>query len=158
MCPVAAFDFSQLNLNDPFIQRVALAAGGIIILAIILRALGRRRENAAWARRRAELRQTYGQMQLEQEEIERLAGQIIATSSTRTIAGFSVVRQIEAVFTDGHPTPTKAVETLKALAAQKGANAIINLSNERVPSGKCVAHGDAVIVKTVGRPPSAPPA
>ena len=86
-------------------------------------------------------------MQLQQEELDRLAARILATSSTGTIAGFTLVRQIEAVYTDGHPSPNKAVQVLKAQAAEKGANAVINLVGERLPSGKCQAHGDAVIVR-----------
>ena len=91
---------------------------------------------------------------LDAKEVERLAGKIIATSSTDSIAGFEIVRQIEAVFTDGHPTPGKAVEHLKAAAAEKGANAVINLNSAQPPSGKCVAHGDAVIVRPVEEKPA----
>ncbi|HUU94477.1 MAG TPA: hypothetical protein VM487_01960, partial [Phycisphaerae bacterium] len=80
---------------------------------------------------------------------ERLAGRIVSTSSTTTIAGFEIVRQIEAVFADGHPSQSKAVEALKALAAEKGANALINLGSARLPSGRCVAQGDAVVVRPV---------
>ncbi len=141
-----------LNFQDPLVQRFALAAAGIVALALVLRIIQRRREAAAWRSQRERLRETYGQIQLQQQEVERLALQIIATSSSRTIAGFALLRQIEAVFTDGHQTPGKAVEMLKALAAQKGANAIINLHSDRLPTGKCMAQGDAVVVKAPSRP------
>ena len=59
------------------------------------------------------------------------------------------------MFTEGHKSPANAVEMLKALAAQKGANAIINLAGERPPGNKCVARGDAVIVRSLQRRPRA---
>lgn len=146
-----------LNWNDPLVRSAAYALGGLVLLLILLRLLQRRRDNAAFARRRAELQQTYGSMQMQQEQIDRLAAKIIATSSTPTIAGFEIVRQVEAVFTDGHQSPAKAVQVLKALAVERGANALINLSGVRQPSGKCAASGDAVIVRVVQpQPPTGP--
>ena len=134
-------------MDDPVVRVVVAAAGGVILLAIAARIWQRRRERAYAAQRRKELRATYGAVHLKQQEIDRLATKILATSSTRAIAGFAIVRQVEAVFTDGHRSTSAAVQTLKALAIERGANALINLSSERLPSGKCVAHGDAVIVK-----------
>ena len=119
----------------------------LIIMVIVAASWRSRREAAATKRRQSDLRRHYGAMQLQQEELERLASRILATSSTSTIAGFALVRQIEAVYTDGHPSQNKAVQVLKALAAEKGANAVINLVGERLPTGKCQAHGDAVIVR-----------
>lgn len=88
------------------------------------------------------------QITAEQEaEQQRLVNKIIATSSTGEIAGFTIKRQIEAVFSDGHPSPQHAIDMLKAIAARKGANAIINVASGRVGGGKCVAQGDAVIVR-----------
>ncbi|NUQ48251.1 MAG: hypothetical protein HUU22_19735, partial [Phycisphaerae bacterium] len=52
-----------------------------------------------------------------------MASRILATSSTGQVAGYEIVRQIEAVFEDGHRAPAEAVEALKAAAAQRGANA-----------------------------------
>jgi hypothetical protein len=114
------------------------------------------RQSRADAARRAQIRRTQAAVQEQLEELERLAGRIIATSSTRSIAGFALVRQIEAVFTDNHPTPAKAVEALKAAAARKGANAIVNLSGKREPNGKCSASGDAVVVKPLALRGAAP--
>ncbi|MBW7906999.1 MAG: hypothetical protein LC135_11775 [Phycisphaerae bacterium] len=130
---------------------VAWVAGGVcvVVLAVAIRWWQRRREAAYDARRRAELRESRGYLYMQQQELERLAARIIATSSTATIAGFQIVRQIEAVFTDGHISPTRAVDVLKALAAEKGGNAIVNLASERLPTGKCAARGDAVIVRTL---------
>jgi hypothetical protein len=137
-------------MGDPVIVAIVLAASVVVLLALVARLWNRRRAARYDARRRAELRKQRGYLQMQQQEIERLASRIIATSSTAAIPGFRVVRQIEAVFTDGHPSPSKAVEFLKAVAAQKGANAVINLNSARPPSGKCLAHGDAVIVHPLG--------
>lgn len=134
-------------LKNPVVFGAVAAAGGIIVVVIIAASLKSRRAAAAARSRQANLRKHYGAMQLQQEELERLASRILATSSTAAIAGFALVRQIEAVYTDGHPSPNRAVQVLKALAAEKGANAVINLVGERLPSGKCQAHGDAVIVR-----------
>ncbi len=76
-----------------------------------------------------------------------LATRIIATSSTSTVAGYEIVRQIEAVFVEGHRTTQEAATALKACAADRGANAIINLSQQRTAAGKCSAQGDAVVVE-----------
>lgn len=72
---------------------------------------------------------------------------IVATSSTPTVAGYKIVRQIEAVFVDGCRAPAEAVTALKAAAARRGANAVINLSQQRTAAGKCSAQGDAVVVQ-----------
>lgn len=78
------------------------------------------------------------------------ADRIVATSSTSTIAGFAIERQVEAVFVDGFRRSQEAVEGLKAVAAMKGANAVINMRQERSADGRCGASGDAVIVRPVG--------
>jgi uncharacterized protein YbjQ (UPF0145 family) len=39
------------------------------------------------------------------------------------------------------------VTALKAQASRRGANALINLSQERTAAGRCSAQGDAVVVK-----------
>jgi uncharacterized protein YbjQ (UPF0145 family) len=131
------------------------------VLLIVASWLRRWRERRAFLKRRAELRETYGDLQLQQKEVERLSGLILATSSTKGIVGFAITRQIEAVFVEGQRSPQQAVEMLKARAAEKGANAVINLQSQRLPSGKCVASGDAVIVRPVAdmrhRPPAPKP-
>jgi uncharacterized protein YbjQ (UPF0145 family) len=80
------------------------------------------------------------------------AGKVIATSSTGRIAGYELVRQIEAAFVEGYRTPEEAVSALKATAGRKGANAIINLSQQRTAGGRCTAQGDAVVVQARGQP------
>lgn len=78
------------------------------------------------------------------------AERIVATSSTNDIVGYDITEQVEAVFVDGFRRPEEAMEGLKAVAAMKGANAVTNVRHERAASGKCTAHGDAVIVHRVG--------
>lgn len=77
------------------------------------------------------------------------AERIIATSSTSSIAGYKIVRQVEAVFVDGFRRPEEAIEGLKAVAAMKEANALINLQHERSAAGKCSASGDAIVVEKI---------
>ena len=142
-------------MGDPVIIAIVAGAAVVIVLSVLGRLWRRSREAVSEARRRAARREQRGYLQKQRAEAERLAGKIIATSSTGAIAGFEIVRQIEAVFTDGHPTSGEAVEHLKAAAAEKGANAVINLNSAQPPSGKCIAHGDAVIVRPVEEKPAA---
>lgn len=137
---------------DPSVIAIVSASIVVVVFAIIARAIGKRRESAAWRRRREAIRTQTGFVQVQQHERERLAARIIATSSTQSIVGFEVLRQIEAVFADGYRSQPLAVEALKARAAQQGANAVINLASERVPNGKCAARGDAVIVRPIDAP------
>jgi uncharacterized protein YbjQ (UPF0145 family) len=136
-------------MDDPLVVVLVAVAAGIIVLVLAVRVWHRWRWSAYLSRRRRELRKRQRAIDARQEEIERLAGRIVSTSSTTTIAGFEIVRQIEAVFADGYPSQSRAVEALKAQAAEKGANALINLGSARLPSGKCVAQGDAVVVRPV---------
>ncbi len=75
------------------------------------------------------------------------AAHIVATSSTQNIAGYEIVEQFEAVFVDDFRRPEEAVEGVKAVAAMKGANAVVNLRHDRTPAGRCSASGDAVVVR-----------
>lgn len=134
-------------MGDPLVLLLIAASILIIVGSIVARLLHNRRLARQSSQRRAELRRQYGFAFAQQQEIERLAERILATSTTGSIPGFIIVRQIDAIFTDGHATPSKAVELLKAHAGEKGANAIINLTSERLGSGKCVARGDAVLVR-----------
>jgi uncharacterized protein YbjQ (UPF0145 family) len=141
----------SFDLQDPLVRRIVLAAAALVLLVILLRIAGRWREARAAARRRAELRRQYESVRLEQAEIARLAQEIVATSSTARIAGYAILRQVETVFGDGKPSSGAAAELVKALAAQKGANALINLQTRQMATGKWVASGDAVVVKLIGR-------
>ncbi len=143
-----------LSLDDP-VGLILMVMGAILVVAIIAGILRRGRESAESARRRSWIDTERQRSAAQREAVARQARRIIATSSTGTIAGFEILRQVEAVFTEGHPTPQDAVDALKAAAAERGANALTNLSGERMGTGKCAARGDAVIVKPTGRPPTA---
>jgi hypothetical protein len=143
-------DFRMPDMGDPMVILSVAAAAALLLLLITQRVIRGAREARRHAERAREIRQARGYLYMQQQELERLAGRILATSSTGSIAGFDIVRQIEAVYTDGHISPVKAIEVLKAVAAEKGANAIIHLVSERAPAGKCGAHGDAVVVRPVG--------
>jgi len=148
-----------LPFQEPIVAKIVAAAAALLVLTIGVWFWQRRREAALAARCRKELQRVHDQLQQQQREISELAAQIIATGSTAVIAGFQVVRQIDAIFTEGQRSPAEAVEALKALAARQGANAIINLNSQRLPNGKCTASGDAVIVRPLaGNAPDVPAA
>ncbi len=93
------------------------------------------------------------------EEEGRMASRVIATSTTGAVAGYEIVQQIEAVFVEGYRSPQEASVALKAEAGRRGANALINLSQQRTAAGRCSAHGDAVRVQpkltgNAARPPT----
>lgn len=148
---------------DPVVLSLVGAAVVVIVFSLLSGWWRRRRESAVYARRREELRSRQKQQEMHEKELERLAGRILATSSTGEIPGFAVLRQIEAVYTDDHPSPGRAVEVLKAVAAAKGANALINLKTGRALNAKCQANADAVLVRVLedaggGSPGAARPA
>ena len=140
-----------ISLSDPVVQKIAIGAALLIVLVLVLRVLGRFREAAASRRRRAEHRRQMESTREQEEEFKRLAEQIVATSSTARLAGYGIIRQVETVVTDARLSSVAAVELLKSLAAQKGANGIVNLQTQQTPQGKWVASGDAVVVKLFER-------
>lgn len=88
-----------------------------------------------------------------------LAATIKSTSSAEQVPGYKIIQAVEALYVDGFRTPNEAMEGLKAAAAAKGANAVINVRHERSSLGRCSASGDAVVVETTGQaytPPSQP--
>ena len=148
---------SFIDWGDPLWLALGGAAVVVFGLSLLRRWVDAVREGARRRRLRHEVRANRTFAEEQKLRTEELATRILATSSTSEIVGFDVVRQIEAVFTDGHPSPIKAVAALKALAAAQGANAIINLSSDKPPSGRYVARGDAVIVRAHELPPEASP-
>ncbi|RMF71244.1 MAG: hypothetical protein D6744_18280 [Planctomycetota bacterium] len=141
-----------LAAGDELTLAIIAAAGVVIVLTILARIFAGARQRAADRRFARQQRERRRAMQELREATARAAASIVATSSTDAIAGYRIVRQIEAVFTDNHPNAERAVETLKALAAAKGANALINLAGERTATGKCAARGDAVVVQPLDTP------
>ncbi len=149
--PAEPLDEAQRWLNSLIpdaTTQFLIAIGVILVLALLVRRwLNGRRESAYFRRHANEVRERQARVAEERQAAGRLATRIIATSSTSEIAGFEIKRQVEALFTDGHASGADAVAAVKAIAARKGANALINLRSERHPSGKYVANGDAVIVQ-----------
>jgi hypothetical protein len=141
----------SFSLSDPAVQKIVAGAAALIVLVILLRIIGKVRYDVANARLRAELRREKDELQVQQEEARQLAETIVATSSTARVAGYAIVRQIETVFAEAKPSSAAAVEAVKTLAAQKGANALVNLQSRQMPSGKWSASGDGVMVKLIGR-------
>lgn len=88
-----------------------------------------------------------------------MASRIRSTSSTDQIPGYKIIQAVDAMYVDGFRTPADALEGLKAAAAERGANAIINVHVERTAAGRCAARGDAVVAESTGQaytPPSRP--
>jgi hypothetical protein len=141
----------SLSLSDPVVQKIVAAAAALIVLVILLRIISKVRYDVSNARLRAELRREKEDLQVQKEEARQLAEKIIATSSTARVAGYAIVRQIETVFAEAKPSSAAAVEAVKSLAAEKGANALVNLQSRQLPSGKWSASGDGVMVKLLGR-------
>lgn len=83
------------------------------------------------------------------DEERRMAERVIATSTTGAVAGYVIVQQIEAVFVEGYRSPQEASTALKAAAGRRGANALINLTQQRTAAGRCSAQGDAVKVRPI---------
>ncbi len=133
-------------MGDPVIIAIVAGAGVVIVLSILGR-IWQTLRGSGRSHLGSQVRSIQKTMEARRRQLEQLSLKIETTSSTATIAGYEIVRQIEAVFTEGHPTPPAAVIALKAEAAIRGANAIVNLTTVRPPSGKCTAQGDAVVVR-----------
>lgn len=121
---------------------------GLLVLLVLLRA---GRGVGRWVRRRgpARIHPKLAKYNVDQVEVDKqrraVAGQIMATSTGAGLAGFRIVRQVDAVFVEGLRTPEEAVTALKAAAAERGANALLNVSTQRTAAGRCSAGGDAVV-------------
>jgi uncharacterized protein YbjQ (UPF0145 family) len=146
-------ELTPLRDLDETSQLLSLAAIALAVLFLVLWFYRRLRQAAEAARHRAQLRRTRAAVEERTQELTRQAAHIIATSSTGEVVGYRIIRQIEAVFTDGHKTAAIAVEAVKALAARKGANAVINLRSDRLTTNTYAAHGDAVVVRALDAPP-----
>lgn len=135
--------FGIPSLTQERLIWITVVLFGLLIVQRVLAAMRRRRPPKLHPNL-----QKYGGRSDEEQQADLDASlKIIATSSSSTVAGYKIVRQIEAVFVDGCRAPTEAVTALKAAAARRGANAVINLSQQRTAAGKCSAQGDAVVVK-----------
>jgi uncharacterized protein YbjQ (UPF0145 family) len=137
---------------------LGMAVAALAMLVVVSRVLGRIRrlvKRRRPARLHTKLRQYGDRTDAEVQADNRAAAKIIATSSTEAIVGYDMLRQIEAVFVEGHRSQEQAVAALKAAAGSLGANAITNLTQHRSSAGRCVAQGDAVLIRPPRRKPGA---
>jgi len=119
----------------------------LLVLVFLQRLAGRVRRARKPAPLHPKLQAYAGRAAADVAADREAAARIVATSSTGSVAGYEIVQQIEAVFVEGYRTPQEATVALKAAAGRKGANAIINLSQQRSGAGRSTSQGDAVIIR-----------
>jgi len=135
--------------------------GGITLLALlVVRNLWQRIARIIRRRRPAKIHPSLQKYSVDYDkqtkEQQKQAQAIVAASTGNRLAGFRIVRQVDAVFVEGYRTPEEAVVALKADAVQRGANAILNVTTERTSAGKCTASGDAVVADRINPKPMKP--
>ncbi len=134
-------------------QPYAKIAAVVLVVLLAGRAASRRVRRFVRSRKPAVLHPNLQKYGIDPEEAARerreLATRIVATSSGDRLAGYEIIEQVEAVFVEGFRTPAEAVDGLKAAAARQGANAVINVRQERTAAGRCTASGDAVRAKRI---------
>ncbi len=135
--------FKLIELRSGYVITAVAVLVGLLVLRRVLIAVRRRRPAVIHPK----LARYAGRSEAEINAELEAARKIAATSSTGAVAGYRIVRQIEAVFAEGFRSPEEAVTALKANASRKGANALINLSPQRTAAGRCSAQADAVIVE-----------
>lgn len=127
---------------------VALVA--LLILRGLLRRLGHFVRGSKAPKLHPNLQKYAGRTEADFAADRQAAERIIATSSTGEIAGYELIRQVDAIFVEGLRSQAEAATVLKAVAAQRGANAIINMQQHHSPTGRYMAQGDAVVVRFKG--------
>jgi hypothetical protein len=137
----------------------------LIIAAVVIGWIVLRRVSAAIARlirlrRPPSIHPSLQKYNVDRAELQRhqreLAAGVLATSTSNRLAGFRLVRQVEAVFVEGFASPEDALIALKATAVERGANAILNVQTQHTAAGRCTASGDAVVVAPLTPPPNPP--
>ncbi|GMU24504.1 MAG: hypothetical protein AMXMBFR13_45780 [Phycisphaerae bacterium] len=155
----------RIPLPEPY-RTWAIWAFLALVALLILQRAGRGLSRAIRRRRAPMIHPKLQKYNIDHAELDRqrreLAAGIVATSTGSRLAGFRIVRQVEAVFVEGYRTPEDAVIALKAAAAERGANAILNVHTDRSVAGRCTASGDAIVVaplvaKTPNQRPTSPP-
>ncbi len=154
----------RIPIPEPYRRYALYALAGLAALLILQRVAGA----VGRAIRRSRPPTIHPKLQkynVDSAELDRkrreLAVKVIATSTGGRLAGFRIVRQVEAVFVEGYRTPEDAIVALKAAAVERGANAVLNVQTDRTVAGRCTASGDAVVVapmtaKMPERRPSGP--
>ncbi|MEP0844683.1 MAG: hypothetical protein HRF43_18440, partial [Phycisphaerae bacterium] len=119
----------RIPLPPPF-NRIAAGSAAALVVLLVLRAVLRALGRLLRARRPVNIHPRLAKYNVDHAELDRrrreLAGLIVATSTGNRLAGFRIVRQVEAVFVEGYRTPEEALVALKAAAVERGANAILN--------------------------------
>lgn len=133
-----------LQGNRPLLLGITIV---LLVLLLLQRLIGKIRRRGKAAPLHPKLQAYAGRTEADLQAEQQDAAKIIATSSTGTVAGYKIIQQIEAVFVEGYRTPQEAITSLKASAARSGANAIINLAQQRTAAGRCTAQGDAVRIR-----------
>lgn len=132
----------------------------ILIGLIIVRRIWTSIRREIRRRRPATIHPALQKYNVDRAEVQRkqreIAVQIEATSTGSRLAGYRIVRQVEAVFVEGYNTPEEALIALKAEAAERGANAILNVKTDRTVTGRCSASGDAIVVAPLAQPRTRP--
>lgn len=129
--------------------RLGLIAAGVLVLLVYLLRVARSLRSAARVRR--EIRRNHDQPSFTQGEVAKLSGQIVTESSTADTPGYTVVRHVETVMTEPRASSVAAIDMVKAHAAQKGANAVINVKTRKTSDGMWVANAEGVVVRLAGR-------
>lgn len=146
----------------PSAYRRWLMWGGIALLAaLVLRAVGKKLARTIRRMGPPKIHPRLEKYNVDHAKLDRerrkLAAGIGATSTGGRLPGFRIVRQVEAVFVEGCRTHEEALIALKAAAAERGANALLNVRTERTAAGKCTASGDAVLAAAIkAKPPPRP--
>ncbi len=137
-----------------------LYALGILVALLILRSILRRTWRAIRRSRPATIHPSLQKYNVDHAELDRkrreMAVGVVASSTGNRLAGFRIVRQVEAVFVDGFRTPEEALIALKAMAVEQGANALLNVRTERTAAGRCSASADAIIAAPIAPGPPDP--
>lgn len=149
----------NLNADQVWWMKVGLYVLAVAIVLWVIQRVAMYLRSLLPARINPKLAKYAGEDDRSVQRRKELASRIRSTSSTDQIPGYKILQAIEALYVEGYRTPADALEGLKALAAEKGANAIINVRHERTSMGRCAASGDAVVAETTGpvyTPPSQP--
>jgi len=164
---LAQVDSESLNPDQiqewlPAEYRQWIIVGGIgLLILLVIRSLWRRIARFIRRQRPPTIHPRLQKYNIDHaqeiREQEKKAASILATSTGNRLAGFRMIRQVEAVFVEGYRTPQEALTALKAIAAERGANAIINVKTERTSAGKCTGSGDAVVAEPIELSQTSPP-
>jgi hypothetical protein len=147
----AEIDFQKWKEYVPEEFRPYLLYGLLALIAMVIaRRVWQTVASALRRRRPPTIHPSLQKYNVDHAEVDRqhreMARRILATSTGARLAGYRVARQVEAVFVEGYRTPDEAITALKATAAERGANAVLNVQTDRTTAGRCSASGDAVVV------------